>query len=120
MRARGFKRYITTLENYLQVGMNVLNICIIITIACLSNVLIVPNKYAELYNPILSLRVIMVLALLFNTVELFIRVRIFDFFAYFVRQLTEIVEDAVPLGAMLGLIVLTQTLLFWVLDQNSS
>ena len=51
--------------------------------------------------------------------ELFSRVRIFDFFAYFVRQLEEIVKDALPLGSMLLFITLSQMLLFWILDQNS-
>ena len=67
-----------------------------------------------------SLRILLVFAILLNTTELFSRIRIFDFFAYFVRQVQEIVEDALPLGAMLGFIVLAQTLLFWVLDQNSN
>ena len=62
----------------------------------------------------------MVLAILFNTVELFSRIRIFDFFAYFVRQVVEIIVDALPLGTMLGLIVVVQTILFWIIDQNSS
>ena len=48
----------------------------------------------------------MIVAILLNLVELFTRIRIFDFFAYFVRQLNEIVIDALPLGAMLGFIVL--------------
>jgi len=48
--------------------------------------------------------------------ELFNRIRIFDFFAYFVRQLKEIIYDALPLGSMLAFIVLAQTLLFWILD----
>ena len=62
----------------------------------------------------------MVLAILCNTIELFSRIRVFDFFAYFVRQVMEIVEDALPLGTMLAFIVLTQTFLFWILDQNST
>lgn len=61
----------------------------------------------------------MIMAILLNLVELFTRIRIFDFFAYFVRQLNEIVIDALPLGTMLGFIVLAQTLLFWILDQNT-
>ena len=34
--------------------------------------------------------------------------------------MTEITFDALPLGTMLGFVVLTQTFLFWVLDKNSS
>jgi len=52
--------------------------------------------------------------------ELFSRVRMFDFFAYFVRQLEEIIKDAMPLGSMLLFITLAQMLLFWILDQNSA
>ena len=48
----------------------------------------------------------MILAILFNVIELFSRVRVFDFFAYFVRQIQEITIDALPLGAMLFFIVL--------------
>ena len=52
------------------------------------------------------LRVCMILAILFNVLELFSRIRVFDFFAYFVRQIQEITIDALPLGAMLFFIVL--------------
>ena len=52
------------------------------------------------------LRVCMILAILLNVVELFSRIRVFDFFAYFVRQIREITLDALPLGAMLFFIVL--------------
>ena len=44
-------------------------------------------------------------AIILNLIELFNRIRIFDFFAYFVRQVGEIVIDAQSLGAMLGFIV---------------
>ena len=64
-------------------------------------------------------RVHLMYALILNLVELFNRIRIFKFFAYFVRQMEEIVVDALPLGAMLGFIVVAQALLFWVLDLNS-
>ena len=58
-------------------------------------------------------------AIILNLVELFNRIRIFEFFAGFVRQLEEIVIAALPLGAMLGLIVVAQAVLFWILDLNS-
>ena len=53
-----------------------------------------------------KLRVCMILAILLNVVELFSRIRVFDFFAYFVRQIQEITIDALPLGTMLFFIVL--------------
>ena len=48
----------------------------------------------------------MILSFLLNLLELLTRVKIFDFFAYFVRQLKEIIKDAIPLGTMLAFIVL--------------
>lgn len=41
-----------------------------------------------------SLRINMVVCIGLNTLELASRVRIFEYFAYFVRQLIEIVSDA--------------------------
>ena len=58
-------------------------------------------------------------AIILNLVELFNRIRIFDFFAGFVRQMEEIVIAAQSLGAMLGLVVVAQAVLFWILDLNS-
>ena len=94
---------------------------ILIVFAYLMNAIFViesEDPYYLLLN-LDSLRVLMVFGLLFNMIELFTRIRIFDFFAYFVRQMSEIVEDALPLGAMLAFIVWTQTVLFWVYDQNN-
>ena len=54
-----------------------------------------------------------------NTLELLSRIQIFQFFAPFVRQLLEIIADATPLGTFLLFFVTTQTILFWILDQNS-
>ena len=65
------------------------------------------------------MRINMIISIILCMLELFSRIRIFDFFAYFVRQLNEIVYDAMPLGTMLGFIILAQTLLFWILDMNS-
>lgn len=67
-----------------------------------------------------KLRIVMVLTLQFQVLEFFQRVKMFDFFAAFVRQLQEIVMDSLPLASMLAFIVLAQTMLFWILDQNSS
>lgn len=55
-----------------------------------------------------------------NTLELLERITIFDFFALFVRQLKEIIGDSLPLAAMLAFIVINQTIIFWILDQNSN
>lgn len=65
------------------------------------------------------LRINMVLCILFNMIELSSRIRIFSYFAYFVAQLINIIVDAMPLGAMLAFIIVSQTVLFWILDQNS-
>ena len=118
-RARGLWKYITSFENCVQLVMIAFNIVIVLTSLILSNFIAVAPHVKDKYSPTELLRVFMVLGLLFNTIELFVRIRVFDFFAYFVRQMSEIVEDAAPLGAMLGCIVLTQAVLFWVLDQNS-
>ena len=53
-----------------------------------------------------NMRVNMIICILLNALELFSRVRIFNFFAKFVRQLIEICSDAMPLAAMLSVIVL--------------
>jgi hypothetical protein len=45
--------------------------------------------------------------------------RIFDFFAAFVRSLLEIVGDSAQIGSMLAFVVLTLSFLFYVLDLNS-
>ena len=68
---------------------------------------------------IYAMRINLIASIVLNLLELFSRVRIFNFFAYFVRQLTEICSDAIPLATMLSLIVLAQTLLFWILDMNT-
>ena len=46
-------------------------------------------------------------------------IRIFDFFASFVRSLMEIVKDAAQIGSMLLFIVTTLSFLFYILDLNS-
>ena len=50
-------------------------------------------------------RNLMVLCVIFNIFELIQRVTIFDFFAVFVRQLYQISIESLPLGSMLGIIV---------------
>jgi len=52
------------------------------------------------------MRTNMIVAVMLNLLELFSRIRIFDFFAYFVKQLSEICIDAMPLGCMLAFIVI--------------
>ena len=96
-----------------------MNLIVVAIVVSLSSVVVVPEKLEDTFG-VSVLRVFMVLAILLNMIELFSRVRIFDFFAYFCRQIEEIVLDALPLGAMLGFIVLAQTLIFWILDQNST
>ena len=61
----------------------------------------------------------LVFAIQLIVLELFNRIKIFNFFAYFVRQVQAIIVDALPLSSMLGVIVLTQTLLFWLLAMNA-
>ena len=48
--------------------------------------------------------------------QLFYLIRIFDFFAAFVRQLVEIMNDMLPIGSVLLFVVCAQGLLFYVLD----
>ena len=64
-----------------------------------------------------NLRAAMLLAILCNTVELFSRIRVFDYFAYFVRQVTKITLDALPMGAMVAFIELIGALGLWILEQ---
>lgn len=66
-----------------------------------------------------SQRVLLIFVIQLAVIELFERVKIFDFFSYFVRQLREIIYDSAPLAAMLAFIVIAQALLFFILDQNS-
>lgn len=61
-----------------------------------------------------------VITILLLFCECFNQVRIFDFFAYFVRSMTEIVKDSAQIGTMLAYIVLAQTILFWLLDAVDS
>ena len=65
--------------------MNIFNITIVITILTLSKAFVVTERISDL-DPIHKLRVFMVFGLLLNTCELSNRIRVFDFFAYFVRQ----------------------------------
>ena len=58
----------------------------------------------------------MVFCILLNIIELFQRVKVFDFFALFVQQLATISEASLPLGCMLGIIVIMQAMVFWILD----
>ena len=62
----------------------------------------------------------MVFVIIFGLAELFERISIFEFFAIFVRQLYQISIEMLPIGAILGIIVIVWALLFWILDQNSS
>lgn len=112
-------KYFLQIENYHQLSMVGVNVILVLYIIIQNKSIVLPDGYSDLIA-LTNLRVLMIFAILLNTMELFSRIRIFDFFAYFVRQIQEIVVDALPLGAMLGFIVLAQTLLFWLLDQNSA
>ena len=57
------------------------------------------------------LRAVMILVILCKTVLLFSRNRVFDYFAYFVHQVIKMTLDALPMGAMVAFIELTQALL---------
>ena len=50
--------------------------------------------------------------------QLFYLIRIFDFFAAFVRSLIEILKDMAPIGSVLIFITIAQGLLFYILDMN--
>ena len=111
MRHHGYKVYLKNFSNYYQWAMIFVN-------STLSYSIVYGMKY-DSHDNIDKTRIHMMYSIILNLIELFNRVRIFKFFAYFVRQLNEIVEDAIPLGAMLGFIVVAQALLFWILDENS-
>ena len=51
-------------------------------------------------------RIHLMYAIILNLCELFNRIRIFETFAVFVRQMFEIVYEAKSIGAMLGFIVI--------------
>ena len=101
-------QYFRSIENYFQVFLNIWNIVLVLKIVFRSPFLttIEEQLESEEKEDIDRLRVCMILAILLNVVELFSRIRVFDFFAYFVRQIQEITIDALPLGAMLFFIVL--------------
>ena len=52
-------------------------------------------------------------------VQLLHLIRIFEFFAGFVRSLLEIVKDAAQIGCMLLFIVFGLSFLLYILDMNS-
>ena len=52
--------------------------------------------------------------------QLFYLIRIFDFFAAFVRSLIEILKDVTPIGSVLLFITVTQGALFYILDMNQT
>ena len=62
---------------------------------------------------------IYIFAFIVNGTELVQRIMIFDKFAIFVQQMKEIVSDTLPLASMLAFIILSQTVIFWLLDRNS-
>jgi len=67
--------------------MIIVNCCLVILIAVQSKDIIFPDSFNGLVDhfDLAKLRIALVLAILLNTIELFSRIRIFDFFAYFVR-----------------------------------
>ena len=64
------------------------------------------------------MRVYVIVAILFNVIELLHRIRVFDYFAHFILQSNAILTTTMPLFITLLIVVLAQTLLFWILDQN--
>ena len=114
----GPKRYFKDLQNIFQWGMVAVNVALIFQALAIAG--LINNSKNTQDHVIRVMRVNMIISIILCLLELFSRVRIFDFFAYFVRQLNEIVYDALPLGTMLAFIVMAQTLLFWILDMNSN
>ena len=98
MRELTLKKYLKGLSNYYQWAMICVNSTLTYRIWLSffggDNVKLEPQRIHLMY------------AIILNLIELFNRIRIFNFFAYFVRQMEEIVIDARSLGAMLGFIVL--------------
>lgn len=92
------------------------NIALVLQVFISSSSLKDSGLAPETYSVVKGLRINMIVCIILNMLELMSRIRIFEYFSYFVRQLIEIMVDAMPLGAMLAMIVLTQTILFWILD----
>ena len=120
-RKEGLKWYAGSAENYYQWLMIFVNIALVLQVVSVVFRIIGTSNSMEASNVNEIYYVIngMVFAIQLNVLEFFYRVRIFNFFAYFVRQLQEICYDSLPLASMLAFIVITQSLLFWTLDQNA-
>lgn len=116
---RGVRKYFRDFTNLYQWIMILANITLVILIFISTGQLESSYLSKDAFNVVKALRINMIVCLLFNILEASSRVRVFDFFAYFVRQLIEIMYEALPIGLMLAMIVVTQTVLFWILDQNS-
>ena len=116
LKKRGAWNYFTSLDNYNQLSLLVFGFCYIVTSLLAQHKFYFGDSETDMKDTMVLLRDFMVLVILFNMLELFLRVRIFDFFAMFTRQMQEIVVDMLPLASVLGFIVLAQTLMFWTID----
>ena len=116
LKKRGAWKYFTSLDNYNQLLLLFFGFCYIIMSVLAQFKFYSGEDEAEMIVTMRLLRDFMVLVIMFNVLELFLRVRIFDFFAMFTRQMQEIVVDMLPLASVLGFIVLAQTLMFWTID----
>ena len=67
-----------------------------------------------------NLRIVNITQILLMNYQLLYLIRIFDFFAAFVRSLMEILKDSAPIGSVLIFITITQGMLFYVLDMNQT
>ena len=66
-----------------------------------------------------EIRVVGIFQIIVMNVQLLYIIRIFQFFARFVRSLLEIVKDAAQIGCMMLFIVFGMSFLFYILDMNS-
>lgn len=117
------RKYLADSKNYFQIIFMIACVVLLTQIMIGSGFLIFMDREGliqEKGNIADNQRVKLIIVIQLAVIEFFERVKIFDFFSSFVRQLREIIADSVPLGSMLAFIVLAQALLFWILDQNSS
>lgn len=69
--------------------------------------------------PLENLRLVYVWGILIQSLVFLYTVKVFDFWATFVRSLSKIVVTSLPLAATLFVFVCTQTLMFYVLAMNN-
>ena len=93
--------------------------CLIITFFVLTISLVIESDNEDDKTLREWLRVVNIAQISLMNFQLFYLIRIFDFFAAFVRQLIEIMIDMAPVSSVLLFVVCAQGLLFYVLDMST-